>query len=109
MKRVLAYNIIYGGLLLSYVCGPIVPISRAHLDIEIELFEGGERREVSDAQILKAWALIYSGSEAEGLGLLQGRSYFPVELGWKPGKGARVPPVGIEVSLSAARPRSSSP
>ena len=109
LKRVLAYNAVYGGLLLSYICGPIVPISRAHIDTTIELTEKGEERRLSDGEILRAWAIIYAGEEERGLSLLEGMTVFPVKLGWRVGKGAQVLPVGVEVNLSEDFPKSSSP
>ncbi|MEN2999740.1 MAG: hypothetical protein ABDH61_04110 [Acidilobaceae archaeon] len=109
LRKVLAYNAVYGGLLLSYTCGPVVPISRAHVDVGIELTEKGEERGLSDSEILRAWALLYAGEEERGLGLIQGTTVFPVRLGWRVGKGAQVLPVGVEVNLSGDLPRSSSP
>jgi len=93
---VLVYTIIYGGLILSYTCDPVTPISRAHIAVGLEIGgASGGRRVISDNEILKAWALIYSGREAEGLDLVKGVSYYPWEVEWKPGGSVRILPVAV--------------
>jgi hypothetical protein len=54
---------------------------------------------VDDRRILRSWALIYSGLEEEGLRLLQGVSYYPVNLEWRPGGRVRVLPVAVTLTL----------
>lgn len=93
---ILAYTIAYGGLILSYTCDPVTPISRAHVTIGLELTQGGELKgRLDDRDILRSWALIYSGKELEGLDIVKGTTYYPVNLTWKPGGKVKILPVAI--------------
>ncbi|MFZ8792998.1 MAG: hypothetical protein ACO2O2_03790 [Acidilobaceae archaeon] len=98
--RVLAYTIAYGGLMLIHICDPVTPISRAHVRVGIEIVGVREPPgRVDDRRMLRSWALIYSGLEEEGLRLLQGVSYYPVNLEWRPGGRVRVLPVAVTLTL----------
>lgn len=92
----MVFSTVYGGLVLSYVCDPVTPISRVHVESRIDLVEG-EEGEVDDRKILRAWALIFVGREAEGLDLIKGKISYPVKTGWRPGGGVPISPVGIEM------------
>ncbi|MEM1777095.1 MAG: hypothetical protein QXE99_03855 [Acidilobaceae archaeon] len=95
--KILAYTMIYGGLVLSYKCDIVTPISRIHVGTLLELGVRSEERIVSDSLILRAWALIFKGREAEGLDLLSGEIIYPTRLGWRVGGDVRIAPIGVEV------------
>lgn|GEM_PF-638320 len=97
--RILAYTIAYGGLILTYTCEPVTPISRAHVTVGIEIArEGGTPQRVSDRRILEAWALVYLGREEEGLNSIKGVSYYPKHLEWRPGGMIKILPVAISLA-----------
>lgn len=92
----LVFSTVYGGLILSHVCDPIAPISRAYVRSRIDLWVS-ESGEINDRKILKAWALIFSGKEREGLDLIKGETLYPIRVGWRPGGEIPISPVGIEI------------
>jgi hypothetical protein len=99
--KILVYTIAYGGLILSYTCDPVTPISRAHVTIGIEIVgRGGAPSKVNDRRILEAWALLYQGREEEGLSRIKGASYYPKQLEWRPGGKIRILPVAVSLALN---------
>lgn len=94
--KILAYTTIYGGLILSYKCNIVTPISRVHINTLIELGEPSNEKIINDSLILKAWALIFKGREVEGLDLISGSLTYPINLKWRTRGGVRIVPVGIE-------------
>ncbi len=100
--KILAYTIVYGGLILTYTCDPVTPISRAHVTVGIEVTGGrGAPRRVDDREILRSWALIYQGREEEGLNVIQGVSYYPESLEWRVGGKIRITPVALALTLQS--------
>lgn len=100
LDATLAYAMIYGGLVLSYVCGPIAPISRLYVDSAIRLEEPKEASRVKkrgDNVILKAWTHLAVGEDAIGLRMLEGLSTYPKHLVWRyPGPIKFSPsPIGV--------------
>ena len=79
------YATVYGGGVLVHRCDPVVPISRTYVSEGVSLKGGGPRRELSDQDVLRAWAKIWSGAEREGLEELAGAAAWPEGLSWAPG------------------------
>ncbi|MEM1873052.1 MAG: hypothetical protein QXS85_01355 [Acidilobaceae archaeon] len=101
---VIAYAMVYGGLVLSYTCGPTTPISRLYVDTGISIEESrGARfsRRLGDSTILKAWALLASGEEDLGLKMIQGLSSYPRALAWRHPGSVKLSPSPISVTVSA--------
>ncbi|MFN4045856.1 MAG: hypothetical protein ACK4H7_00765 [Acidilobaceae archaeon] len=97
-EAIIAYTIIYGGLILSYKCNPITPISRIHVKAKLKIGGEGEPAKIDDKIILKAWARIFKGEEIEGLEELKGATTYPAKLKWKPEKeGIKIAPTAVKV------------
>ena len=98
----LFYATVYGGVVLIHKREPITAIARLLPSIKVSL-EACNPREapqntVSDAVILRAWALIASGSEEEGLRALSGGCLvWPPRYRLRVGQGSPVPPIGVRV------------
>ncbi|MGC9071704.1 MAG: hypothetical protein ACP5HK_03285 [Acidilobus sp.] len=89
------YATVYGGLVLVHRCEPVTPISRAHVGVGLAFSEGGARRELEDADILRAWAFVWKGMEGEGLDLISGETVLPEGLFWSTGGQYRIAVRGI--------------
>ncbi|MEM0340899.1 MAG: hypothetical protein QXN05_03720 [Acidilobaceae archaeon] len=100
----LTYAMVYGGLVLSYVCEPIAPISRLYVDSAIRLEEFRESsyaKRTSDNVILKAWAHLVGGEEAVGLKMLEGLSVYPKRLAWRYPGSVRFSPSPINITATS--------
>ena len=83
------YATVYGGVVLVHRCDPVVPISRTYVSEKISVLRGGPARDLSDQDVLRAWAKIWSGAEREGLEDLAGGAVWPEGVSWAPGGAVR--------------------
>ncbi|MDM7274783.1 MAG: hypothetical protein P3X22_001475 [Thermoprotei archaeon] len=96
-EAIIAYTIIYGGLILSYKCNPVTPISRVHVKTRLKISGEGEPVSLEDKTILKAWAKIFKGEEIEGLEEIKGTTTYPAKLKWRPEReGVKVAPIAVK-------------
>lgn len=84
------YATVYGGLVLVHRCEPVVPISRVYVYERLSLGSVGRSRGLEDSELLRAWALIWSGAERDGLEELSGEAVWPEGYFWSPGGPLRV-------------------
>ncbi len=85
---------VFGGLVLVYTCNPATPISRVTVSTSLELLGPGTPRNLSDNDVLRAWAKIWIGMEEEGLAELAGPMADRPEISWRPSRGG---PVSVAV------------